>query len=326
MILGFFKKTSLFLQSLTLSSITPFKKTLIFLFSLPFCLLAAIYLNLFRNRVIPFLISIRGEKNFKLNFLTMDVIACYLYLFESWEPDCSAYICRNLKPENTFIDIGANIGYYSLLTSLVVGEKGRVIAIEASPKIFAVLQDNIRLNDLASNVKAYNLAVTDTPGKASVYLGPEGNLGSTTTNASLKRKFPYRNYKFESGVKAVTLDSLINPEDIKSLQMIKIDVEGTEREVIGGMQEIIKNGSPELEILIELTPLWWYKPKPSIEEVLQPFFKNGFKAYQIPNSYLPWRYLWPSMIQAPRKVKGNIKSAWGQIDLVLSKKDQEFLN
>lgn len=255
----------------------------------------------------------------------MDTIACYLYLFETWEPDCSAYIRKNFKPGKTFIDIGANIGYYSLLASQLAGENGNVIAVEASPKIFEALQENIRLNNSASNIEAHNFAITGAPGKASVYLGPDCNLGSTTTNASLKNKFPYRSYRHEAEVNAVTLDYLFNSKNIQNLQMIKIDVEGTEREVINGMTEIIQNGSPELEILIELTPLWWAKPKPPIEEVLQPFFKQGYKAYQIPNSYLPWRYFWPSMVQPPKRIRGTINPTCGQLDLVLSKKDQEFL-
>jgi FkbM family methyltransferase len=256
----------------------------------------------------------------------MDTIACYLHLFGIWEPDLTAYICKNLKPGKAFVDVGANIGYYSLLASRLVGDKGRVISIEASPKIYSVLQDNVSLNSFASNIEAHNLAIADKSKKTSVYLGPDGNLGSTTTSESLHDKFPYRNYNLEAQVEAVTLDSLIETENIENLQLIKIDVEGTEREVIDGLVELIKNGPSDLEILIELTPLWWSKPKPSIEEVLQPFFDHGYKAYIIPNSYLPWRYLWPSMVQPPKRATKPIKSILGQLDIVLSKRDQEYLS
>ncbi len=256
----------------------------------------------------------------------MDTIACYLYLFGIWEPDLTAYIYKNLKPGKTFVDVGANIGYYSLLAAKLVGEKGRVISIEASPKIFSVLQSNTRLNPFSSNIEAHNLAITDKPGKNPVYLGPDGNLGSTTTSATLQGKFPYRKYNLEAQVDAVTLDSLIELKDISNLQMIKIDVEGTEREVIDGLVGIIKNGPLDLEILIELTPLWWGKPKLTIEEVLQPFLDHNYNAYIVSNSYLPWRYLWPSMIQPPKRTTSPIKSIRGQLDIVLSKRDQEYLS
>jgi len=256
----------------------------------------------------------------------MDTIACYLHLFGIWEPDLTAYICKNLKPGKTFVDVGSNIGYYSILASTLVGKNGSVISIEASPKIYDVLQSNVRLNPFASNIETRNLAIADKPGKTSVYLGPDGNLGSTTTSESLKWKFPYRNYSLEAQVNAVALDSLLEPNDLENVQMIKIDVEGTEREVINGLVEVIKSGAPDLEILIELTPLWWSKPKPTIEEVLQPFFDQGYKAYIIPNSYLPWRYLWPNMVQSPEKATPPIKAPFGQLDLVLSKKDLDYLS
>jgi FkbM family methyltransferase len=324
-VLTVFKKVSTFFQSSN-PDVSLLRKTFIFFFSLPFCLLAIMYINLFRSRIYSFPIDIRMGRSFKLNFVSMDTIACYLYLFEVWEPDCTAYICKNLKPGKTFIDVGANIGYYSLLASQLVGDKGRVISIEASSKISAVLQGNVHLNALASNIEVHNLAIADKPGKVAVHLGPDGNLGATTTANAPQNKFPYRKFNLEGQVDAVTLDELIGSEDLENLQMIKIDVEGTERDVIAGMVEIIKDGPPELEILIELTPLWWSKPKPSLEEVLDPFFEQGYKAYIIPNSYLPWRYLWPSMVEPPRKTIGPIKSMLGQVDIVLSKRDLEYLS
>jgi FkbM family methyltransferase len=322
-VLRFFKKTCLFFRSNN-ATVNIFHKFLIFLCSLPLNFAAIIYFNLFRSRISSFPMDIRIAENFKLNFVVMDTIACYLYLFGIWEPDCTSYICKNLKHGKTFVDVGANIGYYSLLASKLVGEKGRVISIEASPKIYNVLQNNVHLNSFASNIETHNLAITDKLGKASVYLGPDGNLGSTTTSLFLQGKFPYREYNLEAEVDAVTLDLLIESEGIENLQMIKIDVEGTEREVIYGLVETIKNGAPE--ILIELTPLWWSKQKPSIEEVLQPFFEQGYNAYIIPNSYLPWRYLWPSMVQPPKRATKPIRSCWGQLDMVLSKSDQEYLS
>lgn len=324
-ILRIFKKFCIFFRS-SRSSISLFHKTCIFLCSLPFFFVIIIYLNLFRNRIASFPINIQIAGNFKLNFVGMDTIACYLYLFGIWEPDLTAYIYKNLKPGKTFVDVGANIGYYSLLAAKLVGEKGRVISIEASPKIFSVLQSNTRLNPFSSNIEAHNLAITDKPGKNPVYLGPDGNLGSTTTSATLQGKFPYRKYNLEAQVDAVTLDSLIELKDISNLQMIKIDVEGTEREVIDGLVGIIKNGPLDLEILIELTPLWWGKPKLTIEEVLQPFLDHNYNAYIVSNSYLPWRYLWPSMIQPPKRTTSPIKSIRGQLDIVLSKRDQEYLS
>jgi FkbM family methyltransferase len=76
------------------------------------------------------------------------------------------------------IDIGANVGAHALLAAHLVGPTGRVHAVEASPRIFAMLQEDLRLNG-ASNVMEYNVAVSDVAGSVPVYVHDESNLGGT---------------------------------------------------------------------------------------------------------------------------------------------------
>lgn len=64
------------------------------------------------------------------NVTTTDIIQRYLYLFGTWEPHLTAWIHQRLTPGATFIDVGANIGYYSLLAAHLVGPTGRVVAVE----------------------------------------------------------------------------------------------------------------------------------------------------------------------------------------------------
>lgn len=63
---------------------------------------------------------------------TQDLIQRYLYLFGVWEPHMTRWLQRRLKPGDVFVDVGANIGYYSILASRLVGARGKVVAIEAS--------------------------------------------------------------------------------------------------------------------------------------------------------------------------------------------------
>jgi hypothetical protein len=72
------------------------------------------------------------------------------YYFGVWEPNLTHWIVGRLRRGDTFVDVGANIGYYSLLASKLVGPGGSVVALEASPTIFHQLQDNLRLNNSLS--------------------------------------------------------------------------------------------------------------------------------------------------------------------------------
>lgn len=72
-------------------------------------------------------------------------------------------MAERLKPGDVFVDVGANIGYFSLLASKLVGPGGRVVAIEASPEVFDLLRRNLELNK-AHNVRAVNVAISDREG------------------------------------------------------------------------------------------------------------------------------------------------------------------
>jgi tRNA/tmRNA/rRNA uracil-C5-methylase (TrmA/RlmC/RlmD family) len=91
---------------------------------------------------------------------TRDIIQGFIYFFGMWEPSLTRWIQERLAPGDIFIDVGANIGYYSLLASKLVGHSGSVVAIEPSPKIFSALQHNLALNHI-ENVRVVNMAVSD---------------------------------------------------------------------------------------------------------------------------------------------------------------------
>ncbi len=88
---------------------------------------------------------------------TGDMIERYLYLFGQWEPALTAWLRPRLRPGRTFVDVGANIGYFSLLAARRMGGSGRVVAVEASPETFARLRANLDRN-AAGNVRALNVA------------------------------------------------------------------------------------------------------------------------------------------------------------------------
>src|SRR5205823_8966527 len=109
---------------------------------------------------------------------TRDTIQQYIYYFGVWEPHLTRWIVRRLVCGDAFIDVGANVGYYSLLASKLVGTSGSVVAIEASPATFKILQSNLALNQVR-NVRAMNVAVYHSKTAMKVFRGSEYDVGHT---------------------------------------------------------------------------------------------------------------------------------------------------
>ena len=247
-----------------------------------------------------------------------DIIQTYLYLFGVWEPDITAFIDRRLQAGRTFVDVGANIGYHTL----VAAHKGsRVVSIEASPRIFRTLAENVERNcdtKGAGTVRVLNKAVSDRAGTCSIYGGPIQNIGLSTT---LQR----RGLATEAEVEAAPLSDLLEPDETRTTQMLKIDVEGDEDAVLRGMDRFIEAAPDDVEILVELSPRWWRDQTQTPSDVLRPLTNAGFNVYAIPNNLWPWRYLWSNDVRPPTRVREPLTRRVKRLDLVLSRADRETL-
>jgi FkbM family methyltransferase len=176
-----------------------------------------------------------------------DMIQTYLYLFGVWEPDVSAFIAGRLKPGDTFVDVGANIGYHTLLAAHRLGREGRVVAIESSPKIYRLLQESLADNGSPGVVRTVNRAASDAVGELALYEGPAQNIGLSTTVAT-------RGLPSEGTISAAPLADLLEPEEISTARLVKIDVEGAEVAVLRGMKEFLDRCSRDVEVIVELSP------------------------------------------------------------------------
>jgi FkbM family methyltransferase len=106
-----------------------------------------------------------------------DFIQRRLAFFGLFEPNLTYFARSVLKPGDIFIDVGANIGYYTILAAAQVGPAGKVYAIEASPTTCDLLRANLALNDLR-NVIAVNMAVTDTECRVRIKSVDSRNIGT----------------------------------------------------------------------------------------------------------------------------------------------------
>ncbi|MEU7185398.1 FkbM family methyltransferase [Streptomyces sp. NPDC039022] len=214
---------------------------------------------------------------------TQDLIQRYIYLFGVWEPHLTRWLERRLRPGDVFVDVGANIGYYSLLASRLVGENGAVVALEASPDFHRVLRKQVVING-CRNVRAVNAAISDREEMLTFTLASSHNMGANSI-------VPYAGEAestFE--VAAQPLSEVLSADELARARVIKIDVEGAEGSVVRGLVPLLGQLRPDAELAIEVTPQRMLELGESAEELLGALRANGFHMYRLPNDYTASRY------------------------------------
>jgi FkbM family methyltransferase len=226
-----------------------------------------------------------------------DLVGARIFHFGVWEPHISALIRSRLRPGDFFCDVGAHIGYHSLLGAASVGNFGRVVAIEPSPSVFSRLVRNLELNN-AINIRPVRVAVTGEAGTLSLYRGGPRNTAMAST---------VRDYGFGrecDDVIALPLADILSADERARMRFLKIDVEGAELPILDELDRTIDHYSPELEISMDAVRCktdYFVK----VTEMFRRFSKHGFSAYSVPNSYDVLRdYLNLKGITSPIPIEG----------------------
>lgn len=181
-----------------------------------------------------------------------------------------AYLKKNINKGDTFIDVGANIGFFTIFASGKVGQEGAVYAFEPSPVAYNLLQAHVHINRL-NNVILSNIALLDEPGVLQMNVEDEGGRGNLRTTA---------NFEKTVDVKGEAFDNLEFNIPNSANGFCKIDVEGAEMNVLNGMRNFI-NTHPNFTYIIEVTPSWLESFGSSVEEVFDMFVSNNFKLYTV---------------------------------------------
>jgi len=173
-----------------------------------------------------------------------------------------------LKPGMVFVDIGANIGYFSLLAARSVTNSGKVYAFEPDAEHFSLLQKNIKKNNY-SNIIPVNQAASDMIGTAAFYLQKD--------NLCAHSLLPDPNSTMVE-VKTTTLDEYFKQDN--RVDVVKIDVEGAEPKVLAGMKQLV-TGNLKMAILTEFFPKALKDSGASPAQFLQDLVDLGFILYRI---------------------------------------------
>lgn len=174
-----------------------------------------------------------------------------------YSPEVTGAISHYLKPGATFIDCGANIGYYSIMARSLVGAAGRVVAIEANPETFLLLERNLKLNNCG---EAVHCALSSTIGELELFMPRAGG----DVYSSLQKSMLVGNENIVSfRVQGRTLDEVVSSLNIKAVDVIKIDVEGGELDVLRSAAIVMQQFRPI--IIIEYGADTWsaFGAKPS---------------------------------------------------------------
>lgn len=185
--------------------------------------------------------------------------------FGAYEPKETTFLKSLLKPGMTFVDIGANIGYFSALASSLVGKQGKVFSFEPSPYAFSKLK---KMADSApfQNICTYSVALSDEPGQLNLPVPREGNhtpsfLDKTNSN--------------QVRVAVERLDACLPPDEISNIELLKIDVEGFELKALKGAENLFKSRKIK-NIICEFNEYWLREAGTSSNELLQFLLDNEF--------------------------------------------------
>lgn len=206
-----------------------------------------------------------------------ETVSLHICRYGFFEEDLTRMVLEYLKPGMTFFDIGAHFGYYTLLASFIVGEKGGVHAFEPTPSSFAILKantlnkHNVVLNNLAVFSEKGNVTINDYGVRYSAF-----NSIYDRRKWNLLKKLTPRKYKTET----ITIDEYVEEHKI-SPSFIKIDAENSEFEILKGMRKTIAIYHPIISVEVgdqvgDLSK----EGVPSSRELITQIIDYGYTPYE----------------------------------------------
>ncbi|MGA0598313.1 FkbM family methyltransferase [Enterovirga sp. CN4-39] len=196
----------------------------------------------------------------KIFLPTDDVgLSSHLLLDGYWEIWLTLFMSRWLRPGMSFIDAGANVGYFSLLAAQAVGPTGSVIAVEPNPALAALLRRSFALNGHSSRAKVIESALSDRPEGHMNFLVPQGDPKNGRVVGE-----ELRGNRDVIEVPITTADAIC--EGLDRVDLIKIDVEGAEGEVIAGMSDVLARFKPA--VILEFNALRLRDPARALDQML----------------------------------------------------------
>jgi FkbM family methyltransferase len=202
-----------------------------------------------------------------------DMIQATIIHFGAWEPRISRQLGTLVNDGDVVVDVGANIGYYSLLFAKLAGPTGQVVAVEALPKLAEAVRRHAQRNG-ADNIRVVNAAAVDSTRDVPIYEAPATNIGMTTTRED-------RGFAQAAIVQGLPLTDMLDGDELARVSLIKIDIEGGEAPVIRHFLDNIgrfpRFPAVAVEASVGEVTEW--------TELFDRFLAHGYRAYDLHNDY-----------------------------------------
>jgi len=190
----------------------------------------------------------------------------------TYERDTVRALQDILLPGMTLVDLGAHLGYFSLIAATCVGPSGRVYAFEPQPEIYDLLVTNIEVNDLQSIIRPARKAVSNTAGTLPLFLGTrdsgEASFYHTPGGSSSESVV----------VEVTTLDAFCAQQGWPPVHVIKMDIEGAEMMALEGLRELASR-SLDLRLIMEFNPNIQAAAGVADEELFEALLRLGFHKF-----------------------------------------------
>lgn len=205
-----------------------------------------------------------------------DLIAREVFFTGGYGPQETALLAALLSPGATFVDVGANWGYFTLLGAHRVGASGRVVALEPDPRLFALLAENVAGNGLAQ-VAALPVAAAERDASLTLAGHSEdgGNWGVSSVVA------PGDGPSFQ--VRGRPLDGVLDEQGIERVELLKMDIEGAEDAALRGMTDGLARGRYR-RVLVELHPGLHPRGAALLDDVADAFTRAGYRGWSVDSS------------------------------------------
>jgi FkbM family methyltransferase len=209
---------------------------------------------------------------------TRDIsLAPHLMLDGQWEPWITKVFMETVKPGMSVVDVGSNVGWYSLLASSIVGPMGTVVSFEANPHLVGLLRRSLSVNGFFDRAKVENKAAYSQKGSLTFNIF-EQYMGSSSLFASEDAAAGYHDKITKLTVDSISLDEYFAPS--QRVDYIKIDAEGAEPHVLRGAKRIMSENK-NITIMMEFAPAIIRVNFPDIDDFFGELRSYGFDTWRI---------------------------------------------
>lgn len=217
---------------------------------------------------------VRKIHNYKLRLDTKDPgLSRAIAIRGSREEQLYHLLNDELGPGDVVVDLGANIGYYTIMMAVIVGPNGHIYAMEPEPRNFTMLEANVAINRMSERVQLFNCGAAEHPGQATMYVSHQSNLHSLIPNP---REIDNRERAATQTITIGVIDLTTFLEDKLPVDLIRMDIEGSEVAVLKGLIPAIDRNAFTGKIVFE-AHFPKYQNGHNIRQPLEQLFARGYR-------------------------------------------------